>query len=408
MGNLALHTIVRQVIEKHGPEILSDIRLASILSDIGAFDRLPNGYEIVKDLQETGFGALLLNCKNSQDAKWQSEIDGFTDDFLSVHAHYDSAEVLYICDAFAFGLDMLTEDTIRKNGYLSLSSYSYPPMDYGDELQKLQKEYISFLRSSIVVPEGTLFKKPSGYYPIEAQNKLYLLENKILMLGEELEQDLQLWCASEKQKVLEENAHPVAPQRIGLVSSIVAPAAAIFILVTNLVSFLGAKNAVSTFKKEIAYADSLYQAKDYMLAVNAYNLAGNAYNESYKQSKYKGIAKSGFEKGVTSLVSDYLNKAQPLYNKADYYEALKVLNSIPDGVDCSFDKKLAKRLATMRSDLESKCEILLISELDGFIEDISKSKGKPSREVLDRIDYLLTVDPSNYWLSFIKKKSAEK
>lgn len=408
LGNSALHTTVHQVIEKHGLEILFDIRLAFILSDNGAFDKLPNGYEIVRDLQTAGYGVLLLNCKNRQDEKWQSEIDGFTDGFLSVHNDYDSDEVLYICDAIAFGLDMLTEEAIRNNGSFSLSASSYPPMDYSDELKRLQEEYISYLASSMVVPKGSLFNKPSGYYPIEAQNELYLLEHKIIMLGKELGQDLQLWCASEKQKALEENAHPVAPQRIGLISFIVAPALAIIILAISLVSFWGSKNAVSAFKKGIAYADSLYQAKDYMLAVDAYVSAGDAYNESYRQSKFKGLAKSGSEKALTSLVYDYLNKAQPLYDKKDYFEALKILNSMPDGVDCSFDKRLAKRLATMHSDLVSKCEILLISEFDGFVKDISKGKGKPSKEVLDRVDYLLTVDSSNYWLNFIKKKSAEK
>ena len=81
---------------------------------------------------------------------------------------------------------------------------------------------------------------------------------------------------------------------------------------------------------------------------------------------------------------------------------------MPEGVDCSFDNKLEKRLTAMKTDLATKCEMLITSEMDGFITAISKNKGKPSGEVLARIDYLLTVDPSNYWLNFIKNKSAVK
>ncbi len=446
MSNLAPHTTIHLVIRKYGQEILSDIRWAYILLNYGAFDELPNGFDIVKELQATGFGTLLLNCKNNQDDSWRSKEDEFVDGFLSTHNGFDSSVVFHICDAIAYGLDLLSEDSIRdsirKNGEspespsstassdslggespdpfpstttsdsshgesLDVSS-STTPIDYAAELQKLQNDYLSLLESSIVVPERKLFKKPSGYFPINAQNQLYLLKQKICLLGQELAQDLDSWCADEKQKVLDKHVNPVGPQRVGLFSAIAIPAIAIVVLISTLVSYLGARDSVSTFKSNISRADSLFQAKDYVAASEAYKLAGDSYNESFRHSKYDGIAESGAKKASASLVYDYLNKAQPLYDKGDYYEALKVLNSMPTGVDFSFDKKLTKRLTTMQTDLLSKCEILLSSEIDGFVMDIANKKGKPSKDVLDRIDYLLTVDTSNYWLNFIKNKTAEK
>ena len=446
MGNLAPHTTIHLVIKKYGQEILSDVRWAYILLNYGTFDDLPDGLDIVKELQAAGYGTLLLNCKNSQDDNWRSKVDEFTDGFLSTHNCFDSSVVIHICDAIAYGLDLMTEDSIRdsirKNGESPESISSTAPsdslggespdpfpstvssdspcgesqdsssskeeIDYAAELQKLQNDYISLLESSIVVPEGKLFKKPSGYFPISAQNQLYLLKQKICLLGKELAQDLDSWCEDEKQKVLDKHAHPVGPQRVGLFSAIAIPAIAIVVLISTLVSYLGARDSVSTFKSNISRADSLFQAKDYVAASQAYKFAGDSYNESFRHSKYEGVAESGAKKASASLVYDYLNKAQPLYDKGDYYEALKVLKSMPTGVDFTFDKKLTKRLTTMQTDLVSKCEILLSSEIDGFVKEISNKKGKPSKDVLDRIDYLLTVDSSNYWLNFIRNKSAEK
>ena len=408
MSDSALHTTIRQVVEKHGQEILEDLRLVYILSDYGAFDKLSNEHAIVKDLQTKGYGKLLLACKNNPDTDWQSEVGVFLDDFLATHSNYDSAEVLYICDSIAYGADMLPESSIRKNGGAPKPSTSTAPTDYASELQRLQKEYLSLLQSSVVVPEGKLFRKPSGYFPVDAQNQLYLLEQKIWILGQELGQDLDSWCANEKQKVLDEHSHPVGPQRAGLFSVIAAPSVAVIILVSNLVSFLGAKGAVTEFNNGIARADSLFQEKDYQAAADAYKLVGDSYDGSYKKSKYMGIAKKGVQKATASLVYDFLNKAQSLYDKNDYYEALKVLNSMPEGIDYSFDDKLAKRVTAMKTDLSGKCELLLTVEMDDFIKVISKGKGKPSEDVLNRIDYLLTVDPSNYWLNFIKNKSAAK
>ena len=77
MSNQALHTTIRQVVEKHGQEILSDFRLMYILSDYGAFDKLSNEHAIVKDLQTQGYGQLLLNCKNNPDTDWQTEAGVF-------------------------------------------------------------------------------------------------------------------------------------------------------------------------------------------------------------------------------------------------------------------------------------------------------------------------------------------
>ena len=408
MSNLALHTTIRQVIEKHGREILSDLRLMYILSDYGAFDKLSNDHAIVKDLQTAGFGQLLLDCQINQDEDWQSKAGVFINDFFSAHSNYDSAEVIYICDAIAYGLGLLPESSIRKSGGTSKPSSSSTPIDYATELQKLQKEYLALLESSIVVPEGKLFKKPSGYFPVDTQNKLYLLEKKIWMLGQELGQDLESWCTNEKQKVLDEHTHPIGPQRAGLFSIIAVPALAVIILVSNLVSYLGAKNEVMAFNKKAAYADSLYQAANYMAAIDAYKLAGDSYNASYKKSKHHNIAKSGIQMASESLVNDFLTKIQPLYEKNDFYEAMKILNSMPDGVDCSSNDKLSKRLTTMKTDLATKCEMLISAEIDGFIKSIYNSKGKPSSDVLNRIDYLLTVDSSNYWLNFIKNKSTKK
>ena len=83
MSNQSLHITIRQVVEKHGQEILSDLRLMYILSDYGAFDKLSNEHAIVKDLQTKGYGQLLLNCKNNPDTDWQTEAGVFIDDFLA-------------------------------------------------------------------------------------------------------------------------------------------------------------------------------------------------------------------------------------------------------------------------------------------------------------------------------------
>lgn len=408
MSNLSLHTTIRQVINKHGQEILSGFRLIYILSDYGAFDKLTDEHAIVKDLQKQGYGKLLLECKNSSDSDWQSKVGAFINDFFVAHACYDSAEVIYICDSIAYGAGLLPEASVRENGGAPKQSSSSSPIDYAAELKKLQNEFLVLLKSSIVIPEGKFFKKPSGYYPIDIQNKLYFLEKKICMLGQELGQDLVSWCKTEKQSVLDENTHPITSQRLGLISAIAVPSIIAVVLMVSFVSFIGARKSVSAFNQTMSRADSLLQAKDFASAIDVYKLAGDSYQESYNNHKFKKKAKTGIQKASVSLAESCLREIQPLYRAGDYYGALLILNSLPDDFDCSSDKKIAKDLASMRTDVVSNCEILLTYEIDSFVSSISKNKGKLSNEILERIDYLLTVDPSNYWLNFIKNKSSDK
>lgn len=408
MGEHHIHTTIKQIIDKHGTEILADLRLMYILSDYSAFDKLSDQHDIVKAIQSEGYGQLLLDCKANNDPNWQNTIGVFINNFLTAHSQYDAANVVYLCDSIAYGAGLLPENHIRKGNSEAKPVQDNAPIDYASELKKLQNEYIALLNSSIVVPEGRLFKKPSGYFPIDVQNNLYLLEQKILMLGRELGQDFGPWCANERQTVWDEYYYPVGPQRAGLFSVIAVSAVGVIIFVSHLVSFLVAKDAVSDFNNGIAHADSLFQAKDYQAAVDAYKLTGDSYKKLYKQSKFRGVARAGAQKATSSLVYECLNRAQSFYDKKDYYEAQIVLNSLPAGLDYTFDGMLAKKLTAMKTDLSAKCEMLLSVEMDGFVKGISKNKGRPSNVALKRIDYLLRVDPSNYWLNFIKNKSAAK
>ncbi len=407
MSKKALHTTIKQVLSQQGQEILSDLRLMYILSDYGAFDRLTDEHDIVRDLQTQGFGKLILDCKQTADADWQAKVNAFLNEFLVSHSGYDSAEVIYISDALAYGADLLPESSIRKSGGLPPSPSVADPIDYAAELQKLKNEYLALLKSGIVVPQGKLFKKPSGYYPIDIQNKLYLLEQKICLLGQELGQDLQKWCADEKMKVLDDNHFPVDSQRIGLIAVIGIPAIVAIILLVNLFSFISEKDAVDSFKINMATADSLYQHNQYEAAINAYRFAGDSYTSSYKPSKYKGKANDGIQKASIALVNSYLTKVKPYYDSKDYYEAQKVLAGMPKSVDCSSDARLSKQLKDLQEEIASNSDLRMSLEIDEFIKTISKGKGKPSKEVLERVDYLLSVDSTNYWLKFIKAKSSK-
>lgn len=402
-----IHNEIKKAIDLFGLDVLSDQRILYILSDFGAFDKLSDDHDIVKDLQLSGFGSKILEIKKNNDKDCIPQIEELVKSFILDHSHYDSADVDYICRSIAFGAGLIDEKSIRDRNDSSDTSTENNSFDFAAELKKLQKQYLSLLTNSIVIPPASLFKRPSGYYPIDAQNKIYLLENKICMLGHELGKDLSSWCAEEKQKVLDDNTNPLGPQRWGWITAIGTSTLVLVLVVINIVSYLGAKESIVAFNNQVSYADSLYQSEDYLAAISAYNLAGNNYQESYKIRKHQNIVQAGVIKSTACWIKNCLDEVQKLYNDEDYYGAQLLLLSKPEYVDCSLDNFLERRWDNIKSDVGMKCDIAISTEIDNIISTVSKRKGKIAKDISDRVDYLLTIDPDNYWLLFIKNKSVK-
>lgn len=266
----------------------------------------------------------------------------------------------------------------------------------------MKERYLTLLNTALVTPKGSLFRRPSGYYPIDAQNKLYLLENKICLLAKELNQDLRPWCQSEKQKVIQASVRPIHPQRLGLIAAVSLPAIIILIIVTLWISRLQAKDAISAFERQMAHADSLFYATQYEGALISYRKAADEYKASYRKAEHIAIANAGIQKASSKILEAAINDSRILSDEDNYYEAYKVLTNIPfEPEDCS-DVEMVEQFRTLRSELEIKCQNLLESEIQDIIKIIHQEKGAVPAETMERIDYLLSIDPSNYWLLFIQ------
>lgn len=408
MSRLPLHTRIRQIIDQHGLEVITDLRLLYILSDYGVFDKLTDDHDIVKDLLSNGFGQLLIDCKRDNETNWQNKVNEFLNSFQSGHPEYDNADVILIADSIEFGVGLLEESDIRKKGTIPPVDSATQFIDYDTELSKLKNEYVSQLEALIVVPKGSLFKKPSGYYPIEAQNILYVIRSKICLLGDELGQDLRRWCEEEKQRVLNSYTYSVQPQRIALLSTIIVPSVIFAFLIIRLVSYIKDKEAIDSFQHTISEADSCYQAKNYEEALGLYIEASDTYKAPYRYMKYMQIAKDGVNNSSIAIATNLLDSSKVLYEQKNYYQVRSLILDLPEGLDCSSNKEVSQKLKSLRTDVDVKCDAFLSSDIEDIIQAIAKNKGKVSSSTMKQIDYLLQYFPDNYWLNFVKNKTLAK
>lgn len=404
----SIYIAVKDAINKHGSEILNDLRLLYILSDYGTFDNLTDQHDIVKDLQKEGFGRLLLDIQQEGEKDRQDKIDIFIKGFQSAHPNYDKAEICSITDSYSYGLGLIPESLIRSRDESNHLENVETPIDYAAELSRLKNEYVSQLEALIVVPKGSLFKKPSGYYPIEAQNILYVLRSKICLLGDELGQDLRRWCEEEKQRVLNSYTYSVQPQRIALLSTIIVPSVIFAFLIIRLVSYIKDKEAIDSFQHTISEADACYQAKNYEEALGLYIEASDTYKAPYRYMKYMQIAKDGVNNSSIAIATNLLDSSKVLYEQKNYYQVRSLILDLPEGLDCSSNKEVSQKLKSLRTDVDVKCDAFLSSDIEDIIQAIAKNRGKVSSSTMKQIDYLLQYFPDNYWLNFVKNKTLAK
>ena len=395
-----IHNEIKKVVDKFGLDIISDQRILYILSDYGVFDKLSDDHDIVKELQTCEYGKKLLDYKKNHDPEWQSKVDDFISTFIDEHSNYTISDVIYICKALAYGAGLLDEVSICAPNGNSI-------IDIPTQLKNRQNEYLSLLKTSVAISQAKLFSKPTVFYPDDEQKKLDLLEIKICKLGQELGQELSSWCKDEKQRAIDEYLESIVSKR--KITTVTASSLIVIavIAIARLTSFLGARDAITAFNNEIQIADSLYQSEDYLAALTTYKLAGDDYQESYNARKFQGIAQAGIKKSTVCWVKDCLYNVQALYDAENFYEAQLLMMSKPDIIDCSIDPVLSRNWGGMQTDLKAKCAIAISSEIDGFITAISKAKGKPTKKTLERVDYLLSIEPDNYWLLFIKNKTSK-
>ena len=395
-----IHKEIRKVIDKFGLDIIADQRILYILSDYGAFDKLTDDHDIVKDLQACNYGKKILDYKNNHDLEWQSKVDDFISTFIDEHSNYTISQVIYICKALAYGAGLLDEASVCAPNGNSI-------IDIPTQLVNRQNEYLSLLKTTVVISSTNFFSKPTLYYPDDEQKKLKLLETKICKLGQELGKDLSSWCTEERQKAIDVCIESTITKRKIIALSTVSFIVILFFVSLRFASYIRAKDSIITFNNHILYADSLYRSENYIAALTTYKAAGQDYKESYKHIKYQGIVNAGIKKSTACWIKDCLYHVQTLYDAENFYEARLLMMSKPDLIDCSIDPVLSRNWGGMETDLKAKCAIAISSELDGLITAISKAKGKPTKKTLERVDYLLSIEPDNYWLLFIKNKTSK-
>lgn len=263
------------------------------------------------------------------------------------------------------------------------------------ELSRLQKDYLSKLKTALVIPAGKSYISKSAYYDTDALNDISSLEEDIRRMYQELERPYDNWCENEKRTLLAQ--HSVSPQkrRTQILSRIVAPSVIALAGLWAGGSYVSSKGDIDKFNESMAKANEQVEQGNYTSAFMTMQGAKDGYDGSFFPGSYESEADEAIEQTVEKVCAE----AENLISANKYSAAKAMIANIPEKV-LSEDVNLKERVQKV----VGKLETAVGSTKEKLIENISQNSGKLDEQGKQLLEEALLVSPDDYWLKFIKSK----
>lgn len=258
-------------------------------------------------------------------------------------------------------------------------------------LDNLKNKYQNILTSSIVIPRK-LFVKRSGYYTEETLNELMAIEADIIQAYYNKGEQYDDWCKRVMANQLAKHKVDSSSIALQLFGKIGVPAALFLGASGTGISYMSSSDSIEQFEAKIQQGEQIASQGNYGKALQLFCDARNGYNASFIPSHYQSIAKEHISINVNKVTNECIS----LIEKNELVAANSLLKSLPQNIVAEY----AETIRATQTMLDTKVQ----SGLEDLIANISQNNGHLDAESKKLLKELLTINPNDYWLNFIKNK----
>lgn len=263
-----------------------------------------------------------------------------------------------------------------------------------ETLDNYQQQYLKLLSSSIIIPKKFGIKK-SGYYNETTLKELSQIESGIKIAYDNQSKQYDDWCEKELAKALAKykvDSSNIAKQfalKIG-----VSTAAFIGIAGTG-TSYITSASDIRQFDQTILQGEQSASSGNYGKALQLFDNAKNNYHGSFRSGHYEDIA----NEHITSSIDAAAASINTIIGQGKLTKASSILSSLPMKVVVE-DENNAGKINEAKENLTKA-----IGEgLNNLISNISQNNGHLDTKGKEQLKELLSINPNDYWLNFIKNK----
>ncbi|MBQ9213035.1 MAG: hypothetical protein IJ150_03750 [Bacteroidales bacterium] len=260
------------------------------------------------------------------------------------------------------------------------------------ELEDRRMEYLQLLETLIVRP-----KNAPGYYPAEAQTKLYALEGKIKLLSSLAGLPNDNWCKEERERKLKAAFVNTAPRRNTMYAIVGVGTIVLLVLLINFIRYVSSLTDIAKYETEVNTGDKYVSQSKHNNAIDSYSAAYINY-DGYKSDDYKEQA---FSKIKTSL--DAIMKKAEVDN-SQLYIAVQTVNNLKT---LRLEKDDMQYIQKQSEILTEKVNVRTKDGLETLINAVASNRGKLNEDGKKILKELLLLSPNNYWLNFLNTKENE-
>lgn len=197
----SLPEALRSIISDKGTEIIEDVKLANILSDLCTLDDIPVANTIIKKILSDGYGKEIIVAANNP--SWEIKLKMLSSKIAVQNAYRDDI-TQYIIDSFAYGLGRRDNIPNKVNNAGKASS---SVNDLKIEYKKLKGEYLSFIEDNVVVYDD----RPASFQT-DDKSEIYEYREKIKMLSALFSNADPNWCDEKLNEVIRNNSPEPKPK----------------------------------------------------------------------------------------------------------------------------------------------------------------------------------------------------
>ena len=195
---MKLYLAIKKVIDELGIDVFKSSLAVNVLADYGAYNDIPAIKQILKDLISQGYGNELAAIFNaSVDGQTGIKLQALQTKFIQQNGYKeDLVGYLFGSLGYAIGVtSVVPEYSVAGNVSKQSSSKTTGRIsDFNAELIHLQSEYIEALNQLYESPNADSLAL-YGLYSAESNSKLWLIEQKIVIiynaLGQAYDNDRQ-------------------------------------------------------------------------------------------------------------------------------------------------------------------------------------------------------------------------
>ena len=209
---MELSNAIKDIISRFGTKVLSTHQFVNLLDDVGGFkDEPAASKKVMKGLLDSGFGDLLYRLSEKKDGNWQNSVRKSVGDYAAKSGYKDEL-INRIAAQLLYSVGLIDELPKIENPAKAKSTTPKQRIkDSKELLYALKQEYITALSELLTITTDEYGHK-YGYYPTEANTRLYVIDSKIRLIAKEVgDTDIESWLKVEKSKVENKN-RPMSAQ----------------------------------------------------------------------------------------------------------------------------------------------------------------------------------------------------